>query len=134
MEVGMESLRERYRQFDLTSARCAYRLRSAREFEQQLFLPTEENRAREEGELARLLDEAKSLPAPDPVFALLKSHFAEFLQGQLSSLKALGERPRMSIGGLTGFIDFMARKDSRSAEERLALLHTRLGQADELWA
>lgn len=130
----MVNLRERYRQFDLTCARCAYRLRSAREYEHQLFLPTKENRARGEGELARLLDEAKALPAPDPVFALLKSHYAEFLQGQLSSLKSLGQRPRMSIGGFTGFIDFMARKDSRSAEERLALLHTRLGQADELWA
>ena len=129
-----DDLRQRYRQFDADCARIAYKVRSARDFEPQVFVPTRENRAEEERALSRLLDQARALPAPDPVYALLKTHFSEFIQGQLSGLQSLGARPGLSIGALTGFIDFMARKDSRPAAERLAILHTRLDQADELWA
>ena len=129
-----DDLRQRYRQFDADCARSAYRLRSAREYEHQVFVPTQQNRATQERVFALLLKEAEALPAPDPVYALLKTHFSEFIQGQLSGLQSLGARPGLSVGALTGFIDFMARKDSRPADERLKILSTRLEQADELWA
>lgn len=129
-----QELTQRYRQFDLACARRAYKLRSSRDFEGQLFVPTVQSRAEEEKALTGLLEQARALPAPDPVYRLLKSHFCQFLQGQISALDSLGKRPSLSIGGLTGFIDFVARKDSRSDEQRLSIVNTRLEQVDGLWA
>ncbi|MGI6343515.1 MAG: DUF885 family protein [Bacillota bacterium] len=123
-----------YRQFDAEIARQVDRLRSNRQFERELFLPSAAAIAEMEQKFQSLLELADQLPAPGPVFALLKRHFREFLLGQLSALQSRFERPGQAIRGLSSTIDFLLRKDSRSAQERCELLSIRLSQAAALWS
>lgn len=129
-----DNLVEVYRTFD---ARCATQLDKVyckRRYELSVFVPSPDALKTEERELERLLQEASALPAPDPVFSLLKTHFDEFLKTQMSALRRLSESPNSFVGNLTNVIGYMTRKDSRSAEERAKILLTRLGHADELWS
>ncbi|HHY17105.1 MAG TPA: DUF885 domain-containing protein [Firmicutes bacterium] len=130
---GMD-LVELYRDFD---ARCATSLdefKNAREYELSLYVPCKGTKARAENQLDTLLEEASELLAPDPVYELLKSHFDEFLKGQVSYLKRMFEAPGSFISGLSSTIDYYSRKDSRDSAERAKILLTRLGKADQLWA
>lgn len=130
---GMD-LVELYRDFD---ARCATSLdefKNAREYELSLYVPCKGTKARAENQLDTLLEEASELLAPDPVYELLKSHFDEFLKGQVSYLKRMFEAPGSFISGLSSTIDYYLRKDSRDSAERAKILLTRLGKADQLWA
>ncbi len=133
MEVNEGNLLvERYRDFD---ARCAIVLdefKNIREYEIDLYVPHEEDKKQALKEIEALLDEASNLPAPDPVYELLKNHFDEFLKGQVSALKRMFEAPGSFISGLSGSIDYYSRKDSRESTERAKILLTRLGMADQL--
>lgn len=122
-----------FRRFDMECASQSDKLRSSRYYEPALFIPTQAAREEVMKNLNSLLERSRALPAPDPVFAILKAHFTEYLKGQISSLNSRFAQPSQFIGGLTRFIGFTARKDSRFAEERSFILERRLGQVDELW-
>ncbi len=122
-----------YRLFDAECASVSDRLRSSRNYEPVLFIPTTAAKEEISDRLSSLLARAEALPAPDPVFALLKGHFVEYLKGQKSGLESRYAQPSQFVGGIVRFIGFMARKDSRFAEERAFILERRLRQADELW-
>jgi hypothetical protein len=47
---------------------------------------------------ASLEERAGSLPAPDPVFAILRNHFHEFIKGQVSTLQSKYESPQQFCG------------------------------------
>lgn len=122
-----------YRRFDMECASLSDRMRSSRDYEPVLFIPTRAARDEVERALQSLLDRSLTLPALDPVFSILKAHFEEYLRGQISSLNSRFSQPSQFIDGLTRFIGFTGRKDSRFAEERAYILERRLAQADELW-
>ncbi len=122
-----------YRQSDAECARISDRLRSNRDFEPVLFIPTCTAKAEIEKDLNRLFEKCSHLTAPDPVFSILKNHFDEYLKGQASNLEYMYQEPSGFIGGITRFLGFIGRKDSRFAEERAFILERRLGQLDELW-
>jgi len=122
-----------YRQTDAQCARIADRLRSNRDFEPYLFIPTYTAKAEVKNALNDLLEKCNCLPAPDPVFSILKNHFNEYLKGQMSNLEYMYQEPSGFIAGITRFLGFIGRKDSRFAEERAFILERRLHQIDELW-
>ncbi len=123
-----------YQEFDDRCGREADRLRSNRACEKTLFIPTIQSEEQARRRLADLLREASLLPAPDPVYCLMKNHFLEFIQGRMSSLKTSFDRPGGFVSSLTGYMDFISRKDSRPPAARAQLLLTRLAQADDLWS
>lgn len=123
-----------YRQFDVECASVSDRLRSARDYEPFLFVPTAQAKAEIGRSLIGLLERAHALPSPDPAFAILKTHFDEYLKGQMSGLESRYGQPSQFIGSLTRFLGFIGRKDSRFAEERAIILERRLGQVDEVWS
>lgn len=123
-----------YQEFDARCGQEADKLRSNRTCEKTLFIPTIESGEQARRRLEDLLREASLLPDPDPVCRLMKNHFTEFLQGRMSSLKTSFDRPGSFVGSLTGYTDFISRKDSRPPAERAQLLLTRLAQADDLWS
>lgn len=129
-----KELTRSYREFDAQCARAADRIRDARDYEPYLFVPTAAAKEAELKALAALMERAGSLPAPDPVFALLRNHFGEFIKGQVSTLESKYESPQQFVLGITRFMDFACRKDSRFAEERAAILLRRLGQIDDMWS
>lgn len=129
-----KELTRAYRRFDWECASLSDRIRSSRDFEQELFIPTASARDEILRSLDNLLVRATALPAPDPVFRILRTHFDEYLKGQTSALESRYRQPSQFIGGITRFIGFMGRKDSRFAEERSFILERRLRQVDDLWS
>lgn len=131
--IKEDDLRQLYREFDAKCAQQADRLASRRQYEHELFIPTLRAKDEQQRVFDNLLKEAQELLLKRPVHKLVKNHFVEFLKGQLLSLEILYERPARSIDQLTWSIDFMIRKDSRTAEERFVIIEDRLNQVDELW-
>ncbi len=131
---GKTALVEAYRDFDARCATVLDRFKNAREYEAGLYVPCKEDRQEATKQLEALLDEASNLPAPGPVYELLKNHFDEYLRGQVSYVKRMFEAPGAFISGLSGAIDYYSRKDSRESAERAKILLTRLGKAGEFWA
>ncbi|MGI6642912.1 MAG: DUF885 family protein [Bacillota bacterium] len=133
-EFNSASLTQTYREFDARCARQSYRLHNSREYEMSLFVPTEEAKKDEEEVLKGLLDEAKNLPAPDPVFAIIKSHMIDFIEGQGSALQSCFEHPSGFIRSLSHLVKYMGGKDSREPGERSKIVVNRLSQIDNLWS
>ncbi len=125
---------QRYREFDASCAREADRLSNRREFEEDIFIPTPGAKDEVERRLEGLLRDASGLPAPDGVYSLLKAHFTEFLMARLSDLETTFERPGRFVSGLTDYVDYLSRQDSRGPEERARLLVNRAGKAADLWS
>lgn len=123
-----------YRRLDAACGRQHDQLRSSREFEHQLFMPTADNRAMADQSYAQLLAEAVALPTPDGVYRILRSHLIDFIEAQRSTLQSTFEHPASYLSSLTNFLTYMGNKDSRGAGERSAILLHRLGQVDDLWA
>ncbi len=124
---------QQYRRLDAKCGNYVDRLYSNRQFEHQVYIPTKDAPKREAAILNELLEETKALPEPDHVFSWLKNHFQEFLMGRVSQSKTTFDRPGRFVGGLTGFIDYMGRIDSREPQARHELFMERFGQADALW-
>ncbi|MGI6357161.1 MAG: DUF885 family protein [Bacillota bacterium] len=122
-----------YRRLDAACGRQHDLLRSNRQYERQLFLPAEDNVASADKAYADLLAQAKALPAPDAVYSILRSHLIDFIEAQRSTLQSTVEHPASYLAGLTNYLTFMGRKDSRAAGERVSLLLNRLQQVDGLW-
>ncbi len=133
MSMTHKELTRLYRLFDAECARASDKTRNAREYEPYLFIPTHVAREQHQKLLNDLMERAQKLPAVDDVYALLKTHFIEYLGGKQAAFEASFESPSGFIGGITRFIGFMGRKDSRFAEERAHILVRRIGQVDELW-
>ncbi len=123
-----------YREFDAKCARQTDRLHNSREYEMSLFVPTPEAKEEEERALQGLLDEVRVLPAPDPVFAILKSHITDFLEGQGSALQSSFEHPSGFVSSLSYLLNYMGGKDSREPGERAKVVINRLSRIDELWS
>jgi len=130
----LDNLVERYRDIDYRCGLQQDRLWSNRDYEMSLFIPTKQAKEYEEKVLRELEQEISALPAPDPVFKILKSHFTDFIEGQQSNLDGLYDYPSTFISSLTNFLTFLGGKDSRSAEERSKILVKRATFLDPLWS
>ena len=73
-------------------------------------------------------------PAPDPVFALLRSHIIDFIEGQKSNLDGMYQYPSAFISSLTHSLTFLGSQDSRPPQIRLEILLARIDLLDELWS
>lgn len=130
----LSNLRQIYIDLDYRCGLQSDRLRSNRDYEMNLFIPTKEAKQREEKELDNLLHEAYLCPAPDPVFALLRSHILDFIEGQKSNLDGMYEYPSTFISSLTYSLTFLGSQDSRPPQVRLEILLAKVDLLDELWS
>ncbi|MBP8613950.1 MAG: DUF885 family protein [Firmicutes bacterium] len=127
-------LRKRYMDLDYRCGLQSDRLWSNRDYEMNLFLPTQDAKEHEHKELENLLHEAYLMPAPDPVFALLRSHIIDFIEGQRSNLDGVYQYPSTFISSLTNFLTFLGNQDSRPPQARLEILLARVDLLDALWS
>lgn len=132
-EMNAMELTRSYRLLDADCGRQYDRLRSGRDHESELFIPTESNRASADDAYRALLGRARQLPTPDPVYGILHNHLIDFIEGQRSTLQSMFEHPASYISALTNFVTFMGSKDSRDAATRAEVLLHRLGQVTDLW-
>ena len=126
-------LTARYRDLDAAAARFADKMRSSRDYERTLFIPEASKQASLHREQEELLAQIDALATPDAVYSIIKAQMHNFLGGQRNGIDAAFERPSRFIGSFTQNIGYLARKDSRPAEERAAILMERLAQAEEVW-
>ena len=129
----MDQLVMTYRELDRDLAILYAQLNSLGQFERKLFLPTTEAKETFTATLQQLNDRIDALPAPDPVYALLKRHFADFSQLLVFSLAQFYERPFHPVQLLTRRYDHLVRTDSRSSLERADMLTELLNQSRALY-
>lgn len=134
MQELTEGLTQVYASFDREAATEAYRSMSGRGFEAHAVIPSLQAKEQQKSVFGALARRAQDLPAQDPVYALLKEHFVQFLSGRVSLVDTTYARPARFIGSQTRVVDYMSRQDSRPAEERLEVLNARLDQMDAVWA
>ncbi|MDR1439935.1 MAG: DUF885 family protein [Clostridiales bacterium] len=127
-------LAERYRAADLACARLHYRLRGAGMYERGLPLPVESERAGAQEQLGAACDLVRSLPAPEPVFALLRRHFEDFLGAQEFYMRNYFSKPEAAVGELALKMMRFAGGDSRSDEEKAGVMMAQLACVPELLA
>lgn len=133
MEPGQSTLVELYREFDARCATALDEFKSTREYEMELYIPDVETKHKAEKQFEELLVEASNLPAPDPVFELLKNHFDEFLKGQISFLKRMFEGSKFFRKQPIKFYRLLFAQGFKGQPERAKILLARLGKADDLW-
>ncbi len=132
-QTPQKNLTELYREFDARCAREAHKLSSRKEYEETPFIPSPGAKDKAKRAFSALLCETGGLPAPDGACSLLRDHFAEFLKAGLSDIETTFNRPSRFVAGLTDYVDFLGRQDSRDAPERARLAVKRIATAEELW-
>lgn len=132
-EMMMRGLTQDYRLLDADCGQQYDVLRSGRDHESQLFIPSEANRIAADTAYRELLEKALQLPAPDPVYGILRRHMVDFIEAQRSTLQSTFEHPASYLASLTNFLTFMGSKDSRDAATRAEVLLHRLAQVCDLW-
>lgn len=109
-----QNLIQSYRKLDFQLAAIADILSGGGDSEPDLFIPDPEHRQIVESKIASAQDCLDDLESPDPVSALLKSHFSDYLDAQTSELQARYENPAVQIGSFRWFFEFLLTKDSRA--------------------
>ena len=131
--ASIPELTKLYRHLDCEAAMCADRLRNARHFERDLFVPVYANRDQLLRMLKSLHGQVLALEAPDPVYLLLRTHMLHFIESQEMNTATAFERPSRYISQFTQNVSYLCRKDSRPAQERADILIARLSQAPRVW-
>lgn len=126
-------LTQLYREQDLQIALFADRLRDARRYETDLFIPTLDAKLKMEQELKALSTGIQRLSAPDPVYQIMQEHYRNFLAGQEKVLQTMFARPARYLNSITYTVTNLSRKDSRDAATRCSILIKRLAQAEDVW-
>ena len=126
-------LTQLYREQDLQIALFADRLRDARRYETDLFIPTFDAKLKMEQQLKTLSAGIQQLSAPDPVYQIMQEHYRNFLTGQEKVLQTMFARPARYLNSITYTVTNLSRKDSRDAATRSSILIKRLAQAEEVW-
>ena len=127
------NLTQKYRLLDAQAAVFADKMRSARAFERDVFLPYAYVQADLTRELQLLQAKVQQLAQPDQVYALINGQISNFLESMHKTIKSAYERPSRYISQWTQNISYLCRKDSRMAQERAEILLARIAQADKLW-
>lgn len=122
-----------YRQTDYDLAMFSDMLSSARRYETEIFVPDAANRSYLEATLNILKSRIEALPAPDSVYALLKSHFIDFCDSRARLLKSLYDRPYKHVDLFVYTFNDMSRKDSRPDSIKAKIIRERFIQADNVW-
>lgn len=129
----MTELTHEYKALDRDCAMLYDRLRGARAFERESFLPTMLNEEKLFQELDSLYKRADDLDAPDSVYAIVKEQIINFLDSLNLNLKSNFERPMKHITGLVYAFSTYGRKDSRSDDIRADILISKYSMADKVW-
>ena len=123
-----------YRLVDRDAANFSDMLRSAREYENTLFVPDIAKKAALEAELEGICARLQALPNPDPVTDLVGKHISDFLDVQKMALAAAFDRPMKHTGTFVQTFGFASRKDVRPDAEKVQVVIDRFGQFDKVWA
>ena len=137
-EAGREALRRTYRETDLALSELYYRIQVNSEDPAQqfspMFLPTAENMASARAEYDRLSAAVRDLPAPDPVFAVVKKHYLDFLDSLEYALNEAEQHPESLYLAFDSVLEAISRCNRQPDDERYAgvrkLLAERTAAAD----
>ena len=121
-----EELTQMYRSLDQDLTHLYDQLNSRRDFEEILFLPTDENVAQARADWQMLKDRAEALDAPDPVYALLKNHFQDFLDSLQFTIDGAEASPAGAMLNYVSWHQEIIRCDRRPDSVRRDLLQHRL--------
>ena len=121
-----EELTQMYRSLDQDLTHLYDQLNSRRDFEEILFLPTDENVAQARADWQTLKDRAEALDAPDPVYALLKNHFQDFLDSLQFTIDGAEASPAGAMLNYVSWLQEIIRCDRRPDSVRRDLLQHRL--------
>lgn len=132
IHMDRNQLVELYRDADLTCARLYYRSRGARMYERTPLPPRPDVRAQLETELAAARAAVDALPAPEPVFALLRGHMRDFLDGEALRINNYFGRAASAIGELSWKIEHFAGVDSRPDAEKVDVLRAQLAAVPDI--
>ena len=126
------NLTEAYRKADLACAKVQYRLHGSHMYKRETLLPDSDTRVMLEKQLSDARAQVAALETPEPVFALLKNHFNDFLDGEARSLEGFFARPAGSVMRLSRKIQYCIDGDTRAAEEKVPLLMEQLDRAQQI--
>ena len=77
---------------------------------------------------------AREIEAPDPVYALLKNHFNDYLEAMRERVEAPYRNPASRLNGCTWGFSSLMRTDRRPLEERFADFLLRAENQRTIWA
>lgn len=134
MKTERAALAARFCEADLACARVAYRLRNQRMYERDVLLPDGGTRQDVEKQLLCARKQVSALEAPEPVFALMKRHYEDFLGAEALRAQNFFEKPIAAVSELSWQMAYFAQTDSRADAEKAEILRNRLNQTRDLFA
>lgn len=129
-----KQLVELYRDADLDCAKLHYRARGERMYERAPLPPRPDVRAQLERELAAARAAVDALPAPEPVFELMRGHMRDFLDGEALYISNYFGRASAAVGELSWMIEGCASVDSRPDADKVDVLRARLAAVPDIAA
>lgn len=113
-----------YRELDRDCALLFYRIHGGKRHGKGLFIPNEENMAGAWAEWKALKARVEALPAPDPVYDLVRGHLADFMDKLEFDLEDVAKHPEGRFLGFEYRFQDVVRCDRRPDAERCAgLIH-----------
>ena len=125
-------LTEAYRKADLACAKVHYRIGGSNMYERETLIPDADTKQALENQLAQARAMVEALDTPEPVFAVMKQHFTDFLDGEARSLQGFVSRPENGIGRISRKIQYCFDGDTRPVEEKAPLLLEQLSRAEQV--
>ena len=125
-------LTEAYRKADLACAKVHYRLGGSHMYERETLLPDAATKQMLGDQLAQARAMVNALETPEPVFAVLKQHFTDFLDSEARSLQGFCGRPENGIGRISRKIQHCFDGDTRPVEEKAPILLEQLSRAEQV--
>ena len=130
-----EALRQKYRETDLALAELYHHVsKDTDETSEQLkpcFIPTKENLDKARKEQEELAKRVEALETPDAVTALMKHHFADFLDSLGYAIDSSEYHPESIYLGFDSLLESVSRCNRQPDQERLEGLLDLLKQKEE---
>ena len=130
-----EALRQKYRETDLALAELYHHVsKDTDETSEQLkpcFIPTKENLDKARKEQEELAKRVEALETPDAVTALMKHHFADFLDSLGYAIDSSEHHPESIYLGFDSLLESVSRCNRQPDQERLEGLLDLLKQKEE---
>lgn len=128
-----EALVQQYRELDRDIVLFDYRLGSQERYEETVFIPTPDKKETTLAEYEALVKAARDIEAPDPVFAIMKSHFNDYLGGMRRSVEGLFKNPAGALLNCSWGFSAYLRTDARPAAERFRLFTLKARNQEAIW-
>ncbi len=122
-----------YRKFDSQLSAINDILNGGGDAKPDLFIPDKKHRLQVESQLSSAKNHLDTLQSPDPVSTLLKSHFSDYLDAQISELRTRYENPATQISVFRSLFEAMMVKDTRADQIKAEIMLGKLSRTAEMF-